>query len=77
MEPTRSVVSNLPSLAGVDYREREMENMLMEVEFHDGDISEEEHAQRCWSADEMRPEGGWVAEPRTEGPGIRRPRSNA
>ena len=61
----------------MDYKERDTENMLLDVEFHDGDISKEEHAQCCWSADEMRPEGGWVAGPRTERPGIRPPRSNA
>ena len=48
-----------------------MENMLLDVEFHDGDISEE-----CWSADELWPEEGRVANPRMEGPGMRRPRGS-
>ena len=61
----------------MDYQAREMENMLLDVEFHDRDISAEEHAWHCWSADELWPEGGWVANPRTEGPGIRQPRGNA
>ena len=42
-----------------------------------GDISEEEHAWHCWLADEVWPEGGQVADPRMEGPGIHRPRGSA
>ncbi len=63
------------SLLGVDYQDRDAVNMLLEQELNDGDITEEEYARRCWLADEVRrPEGGRVAIPRTEGPGIRRPR---
>ena len=57
----------------MDYQARGTENMLLDVEFHDGDISKEEHAWRCWSADELWPEGGWVADPRMEGPGYTNP----
>ena len=50
--------------------------MLLDVELNDGDITEEEYVRRCWSADEVWPEGGWVANPRMEGPGICRPRGS-
>ena len=50
--------------------------MLLDVELNDGDITEEEYARCCWSADEVWPEGGQVADPRTEWPGIRWPRGN-
>ena len=50
--------------------------MLLDMELNDGDIIEEDYARRCWSADEVWPERGWVADPTTEGPGIRRPRGN-
>ena len=62
------------SLLGVDYQDRDAANMLLEQELNDGDITEEEYVCCCWSADEVWPEGGWVANPRMEGPGIRRPR---
>ena len=48
----------------MDYQARVTENMLLDVEFHDGDISKEEHARCCWLADELWPGGGWVAKPR-------------
>ena len=51
-----------------------MTNTLLDVELNDGDITEEEYARRCWLADEMWPEGGRVADPRMEGPGIRWPK---
>ncbi len=51
--------------------------MLLDVELNDGDITEEEYARCCWSADEVWPEGGRVADPRMEGSGIRRPRGSA
>ncbi len=59
---------------GVDYHAREVENMRLDVEFEEGEITEEEHARCRWSADDFAPEGGRIADPRTEGPGIRRPR---
>ena len=62
------------SSVGVDYHAREVDNMRLDVEFEEGEISEEEHARCRWSADDFAPEGGRIADPRTEGPGIRRPR---
>ncbi len=48
--------------------------MHLDAEFAEGAITEEQHAQRSWSADEFAPLGGRIANPRTEGPGICRPR---
>ena len=59
---------------GVDYHAREVDNMRLDVEFEEGEITEEQHARCRWSADDFAPEGGRIADPRTEGPGIRRPR---
>ena len=62
------------SSVGVDYHAREMDNMRLDVEFEEGEITEEQHAQCRWSADDFAPEGGRIADTRTEGPGIRQPR---
>ncbi len=59
---------------GVDYHTREVDNMRLDVEFEEGEITKEQHARCRWSADDFAPEGGRIADPRTEGPGIRRPR---
>ena len=64
----------IPFCVGVDYHAREVDNMRLDVEFEEGEITKEEHARCRWSADDFAPEGGRIADPRTEGPGIRRPR---
>lgn len=60
----------------MDYQARDAENQELENEYYAGDIQDEEYFRRRWSEAEMWPEGGRVAEPRTEGPGVRRPRAN-
>ena len=46
----------IPS-AGVDYHARELDNMRLDVEFEEGEITEEQNAQCRWSADDFAPEG--------------------
>lgn len=52
----------------MDYQARDAENQELENEYYAGDIQDEEYFRRRWSEAEMWPEGGRVAEPRTEGP---------
>ena len=70
----RQVSTLIISSAGVDYHARELDNMRLDVEFEEGEITEEQHAQCRWSADNFAPEGGRIADPRTEGPRICQPR---
>ena len=42
---------------GVDYHAREVDNMRLDVEFEEGEITEEQHARCRWSADDFAPEG--------------------
>ena len=69
---------SLISLSGEDYQDRDAANMLLKQELNDEDITQEEYAHHCWSADEVRqPERGRVVVPRMEGPGILRPRGHS
>ncbi len=63
----------ITSFAGVDYNHWEYESVSLDVEFHAGDLEEEEYIQRCWLEVDLHPEGGRVAEPKTEGSWICRP----
>jgi len=70
----RQVSTLIISSTGMDYHARESDNMQLDVEFEEGEITEEQNAQCRWSADDFAPEGGRIADLRTEGPGIRRSR---
>ena len=70
----RQVSTLIVSSVGVDYHARELDNTWLDVEFEEGEITEEQHAWCRWSVDDFAPEGGRIADPRTEGSGIRRPR---
>ena len=63
--------------AGVDYNAREMYNMHLDNEYYAGELHEDEYRESRFPEGALWPEGGRVAERRVEGPGIRRPRTNA
>ena len=53
---------------GIDYQYHENWNNLLMVEHHsgEGEMSDKEHKQNCWSAEKFRPEaGGCEFEPQT------------
>ena len=62
--------------AGVDYNAREMYNMHLDNEYYAGELHEDEYCESQFPEGVLWPEGGRVAEPRVEGPGICRPRRN-
>ncbi len=51
----------------MDYHAREVYNMQLDSELEEGEISEEQHAESRWSADELAPVGGRIAYPRSGG----------
>ena len=62
---------------GVDYNAREMHNMHLDNDYYAVELHEEEYRESRIPEGMLWPEGGRVAEPRVDGPGIRRPRTNA
>ena len=63
--------------AGVDYNAREMYNMHLDNDDYAGELHEDEYRESRFPEGALWPEGGRVAEPMVEGPGIRRPCNNA
>ena len=66
-------MSNVPFDISVDYQAREYKNQELENEFYAEDLQEKEYMECRWPEADMCVR---VAEPRMEGPGICRPRSN-
>ena len=60
----------------MDCQARAHEVQLLVVELYAGEIDEEECVRHGWMTTDLLLLGGWVAEPRTEGPGICRPHAN-
>ena len=67
----------LHMFAGVDYNAREMYNMHLDNEYYAGELHKDEYRESRFPEGALWPEGGRVAEPRVDGPGICRPRTNA
>ena len=59
--------------SGVDYNAREMYNMHLDNEYYAGELHEDEYCESQFPEGVLWPEGGRVAEPRAEGPGVCRP----
>ncbi len=70
------LATNFACVAGVDYNAREMYNMHLDNEYYAGKLHEVEYCESQFPEGMLWPEGGRVAEPRVEGPGIRRPCTN-
>ena len=63
-------------IAGVDCNAREMYNMHLDNEYYAGELNEDEYRESRFLESMLWPDGGRVAEPRVEGPGICRPHTS-